>query len=247
MAWYEQWFDRDEYELVYRERDESEAERVIDLILEHVPLSAGSRILDVGCGRGRHSVEFARRGFDVTGLDLSERSLEAARRRAGNEGVDIRFVQGDMRDPVETGAFDLVVNLFTAFGYFEKAAEHQRAVDAMAAALKPGGVLVQDFLNAKFVRENLVDRDARRVDGAEIVQERWISENRINKEITLKQDSSTHSFIESVALLEQDDFRRMYERAGLALEAVLGDYDGHVFAPSSPRLILFSRRGASTS
>lgn len=244
MAWYEQWFDRDEYELVYRERDDSEAERVIDLILDLVALPSGARILDVGCGRGRHAVEFAARGYDVTGLDLSERSLEIATRRAVERDVDVQFVRGDMREPVETDAFDLVVNLFTAFGYFEKAAEHQRAVDAMAAALVSGGVLVQDFLNADNVRETLVDRDARSVDGAEIIQERWISDNRINKEITLKKDGSTHSFIESVALLDPDDFRRMYGEAGLALESMLGDYDGSAHTSSSPRLIMLSRRRA---
>jgi len=147
-----------------------------------------------------------------------------------------------MRDPVDTDAFDLVVNLFTAFGYFEKAGEHQRAVDAMTAALDSGGVLVQDFLNADNVRETLFDRDARSVDGAEIIQERWISDDRINKEITLKKDGSTHSFIESVALLEPDDFRRMYGKAGLTLEYILGDYDGSDYTSSSPRLILLSRR-----
>lgn len=243
MAWYEQWFDRDEYELVYRERDESEAERVIDLILDRVQPAAGARILDVGCGRGRHAVEFASRGFDVTGLDLSEQSLKIAERRALDRGVEIRLIEGDMREPVETGTFDLVVNLFTAFGYFERESEHQRAVNAMAGALRPGGVLVQDFLNATYVRDTLVARDARVVDGAEIIQERWISENRINKEITLKRDDSTHSFIESVALLNPDDFRRMYERTGVVIESLLGDYDGSAYTPSSPRLILFSRRG----
>ncbi|NNF03672.1 MAG: class I SAM-dependent methyltransferase, partial [Rhodothermales bacterium] len=186
MAWYEQWFDRDEYELVYRERDESEAEQVVDLIQDRVALPAGARILDVGCGRGRHAVEFAARGFDVTGLDLSERSLSIAESRARDRGVELRLIHGDMRAPVDTDAFDLVVNLFTAFGYFERTAEHQRAVDAMATALKTGGMLVQDFLNAPYVRNTLVDRDARAVDGAEIVQERWISDDRINKEITLR-------------------------------------------------------------
>lgn len=246
MAWYEQWFDRDEYELVYRERDDSEAERLVDLILDRAPVPEGARILDVGCGRGRHAVDFAVRGYDVTGLDLSERSLEIAAKRADDAGVEVRFVLGDMREPVDTEAFDLVVNLFTAFGYFEKASEHQRAVDAMATALTPGGILVQDFLNAHHVRETLVDRDARTVDGAEIIQKRWISDGRINKEITLKRNGDTHSFMESVALLEPDDFQRMYQQAGLSVSATLGDYDGHRYAPSSPRLILFSRREAKS-
>ena len=240
MAWYEQWFDTDEYELVYQDRDEQEAAELVDLITEVTGLDAG-RVLDVGCGRGRHAVEFADRGFDVTGLDLSEASLEAASHRAETHGVSLRLIRGDMRDPLPE-AFDLVVNLFTAFGYFEVSAEHQRAVDAMAGSLDRDGWLVQDFLNADYVRARLVAADVKTVDGVEIRQSRRIEDGRIRKRIEFRRGRSSHAFEESVALLERSDFERMYEKAGLAIEEVLGGYDGRPFESTSPRLILFSRR-----
>jgi SAM-dependent methyltransferase len=241
MSWYEQWFDTDEYELIYRNRDEGEAKRAIDLIESVALPGAGGTVLDMGCGRGRHSLGLAARGYRVTGLDLSKRSLKAARKKAAEEGVDVRFIHGDMREPV-AGRYDLVVNLFTAFGYFEAMGEHQRAVDAMAGALNHGAFLVQDFLNPAYVRANLVESDARLIGDLEVRQRRRIQDNRIMKTIEFIRDSESHSFQESVALLELADFERLYEAAGLKLLEVRGDYDGADFGEASPRCILFSQR-----
>lgn len=241
MSWYEQWFDTDEYELVYQNRDEGEARQLINLIEEVTEPAPGSSVLDIGCGRGRHSVDFASRGYQVTGLDLSKRSLEAARARAAHAGVDVRFVHGDMRDPIPQ-AFDRVVNLFTAFGYFESEAEHQRALDAMAGSVDRGGWFVQDFLNADYVVSNLVAADVRTVGEWEIRQSRRVKEGRIRKRIEFRQGETSHSFEESVALLDRDEMEGLHRAAGLEVVKVLGDYDGGPAGPNAPRLILFSRR-----
>ena len=185
MPWYDDWFGSDAYALVYGHRDEAEAARTIDLVARIADPAPGARILDVGCGRGRHSRMLARRGYDVTGLDLSPASIAAARAQAKAEGLGVTFRVGDMRTPVAAAAFDGVVNLFTAFGYFEVEAEHQRAVDAMAAALRPGGWLVQDYLNAPHVRATLVPEDERTEQGVHIRQRRRIADGRVNKTITL--------------------------------------------------------------
>jgi SAM-dependent methyltransferase len=240
MAWYEQWFDADEYDLVYQDRDENEARALIDLIEAKTLLSGGSTVLDVGCGRGRHAVDFAARGHVVTGLDLSPKSLEAARERAKQAGVQVSFVRGDMRSAIGS-QFDLVVNLFTAFGYFEDEKGHQQSVDAMAASMTPDAWLVQDFLNPPFLRDSLVSADVRYAGDTEIRQSRRIQNGRIRKRIEFLKGRSTHSFEESVALLELADFERFYSAAGLQLEFVVGDYAGGPHGPSSPRTILFSR------
>lgn len=243
MPWYAEWFDRDEYELVYQRRDEDEARQVIDLLERAVQPNDGDRILDVGCGRGRHARALARRGYAVTGLDLSERALDAARARAAEEGVDAAFVQGDMREPVCEACFDGVANLFTAFGYFHDDDDHARTVRAMAAALCPGGWLFQDFLNAPQVRATLVPRDRRATDQVEIVQRRWIADGRINKSITLRRDGNAQTFHESVRLLSRADFERYYAAAGLRLTATYGDYDGRPHTDDAPRLILVAEKG----
>lgn len=248
MAWYEEWFDSDAYELVYEQRDLTEARRLADLIELTAEPESGARVLDVGCGRGRHSRILAARGYTVTGVDLSENAIRTARRRAVAEGVDDRvtFEQGDMRCLDFDAVFDGAVNLFTTFGYFDDDGDHQRVIDGIARALVPGGWFVQDFLNAPYVRAHLVAEDEKMVDGVRVRQERWLDGDYVKKRITFHrngdEDGDLPSFTESVHLLTVADFRRMYEAAGLTLEITFGDYDGSPHTPESPRLILYARR-----
>ncbi len=246
MAWYEDWFDSDAYELVYDQRDLSEARRLADLVERSVQPGPGAEVLDVGCGRGRHARILAARGYRVTGVDLSERALEAARRRAAREGLAVTFRQADMRALPFKSAFDGAVNLFTTFGYFEAEADHQRVIDGIARALRPGGWFAQDFLNAPYLREHVVACSEREADGVRIVQRRRIVEApagpRIEKQISVYQNGRARTFSESVRLLAAADFRRMYAAAGLTVEATLGDYDGGPHTAGSPRLILCARK-----
>jgi len=242
MAWYEEWFNDEKHELVYGHRDDEDAERLVSLILSTLDVKPGGRVLDVGCGRGRHARMFARRGYEVTGLDLAERALDAASRQAADEGLDITFLHGDMRKPVAEDAFDLVVNLFTAFGYFHERAEHIRALIAMVTAVRPGGFVVQDFMNAEHVRRKFVPADEKTVDGVHILQERRVTGNRIEKTITLRQNGDRHVVTESVELLNREDFESFYREVGLHCEHMFGDYAGGAWTPDSPRLILMSRR-----
>jgi SAM-dependent methyltransferase len=249
MAWYEDWFDADAYELVYEERDLEEAERLADLIERTARPAPGADLLDVGTGRGRHARVLARRGYRVTGLDLSASAVAAARARAAAEGLtppEVLFVQGDMRLPHFQERFDGVTNLFTSFGYFEDDADHGRAVRAMAAALKPGGWLVQDFLNAPYVRTHLVPKDEKTVDGVRVRQERWIEGDHVHKRITLTPEGggAPRVYTERVRLLTLDDFRRLYASTGLRLAARFGDYDGGPHGPESSRLILHAEKPA---
>ncbi len=240
MPWYEQWFDHDEYEQVYPHRDLAEAERCVDLIERTVHPTEGAEILDVGCGRGRHARVLARRGYRVTGIDLSARAVDTARRRAVEEGLEITFTQQDMRVTRCRACFDGVVNLFSSFGYFEEEKDHERALRAMAEALRPNGWLVQDFMNAPHVRKTLVPEDTRTEDGLAIRQRRRITGGRIEKEIALRRNGHEKTFRESVRLLTLADFRRLYAAAGLELKDTFGHYDGRPHTDDSPRLILYA-------
>ncbi len=242
MAWYEDWFNNDNHALVYGHRDDDDAERLVELIVSTLDVPPGGRVLDVGCGRGRHARMFARRGYEVTGLDLADKALDVARQRAASEGLDITFLHGDMREPVADAAFDLVVNLFTAFGYFHERAEHVRALRAMVTAARPGGFVVQDFMNAENVRRSFVPMDEKTVGGVHIRQERRVVDDRIEKTITLTQSGDAHVVTESVALLGQAAFASLYDEVGLDLQHTFGDYEGGPFTSTSPRLILMSRR-----
>jgi len=242
MPWYEGWFDSDAYNLVYDHRDESEAARLVALIERVVDPVPDAHILDVGCGRGRHTRIFARHGYRVTGIDLSTDALEEARARAEAEGVDITFRQSDMREPYCDGCMDGVVNLFTTFGYFDTDRENRRALSAMTQALRPGGWFVQDFLNAPHVRDTLVPATSRTVEGVEIHQKRWIEGDRINKEITLSNNGDTDTYYESVRLFTPDELRALYAAVGLEIVDTFGDYEGHPHTPDSPRFLLYARQ-----
>ncbi|MDX1430470.1 MAG: class I SAM-dependent methyltransferase, partial [Rhodothermales bacterium] len=198
--------------------------------------------VDVGCGRGRHAIALAHRGYRVTGIDLSERAIAAARAKAESEEVDVAFKVGDMREAICDECFDGAVNLFTAFGYFERDEEHEAALRAIADTLVARGWFFQDFMNASFVQTNLVPYDIDRVDGVVIEQHRRVQDGRIRKEIVLRRNGDEHRFSESVRLLELEDFRRLYERAGLEIERLFGDYDGGPLTNRSPRMILLSRK-----
>lgn len=249
MPWYEDWFDADAYELVYDDRDEEEAERLADLIARAVRPAPDADILDVGTGRGRHALVLARRGYRVTGLDLSDRAIATARARAATEGLAadrVTFVEGDMRALPFRARFDGVTNLFTSFGYFSDA-DHQRAVRAMADALRPGGWLVQDFLNAPHVRAHLVPESEETTEGVHVRQERWIAEAAegasVHKRITLTPaEGAPRVYTERVRLLTRADFARLYAAAGLRLAETFGDYDGGRYTPDSPRLVLHAEK-----
>jgi len=242
MAWYDTWFGSDAYEIVYRHRDDEEARTVIDLVERCASPQPGASVLDLGCGRGRHTLELARRGYNTTGIDLSEASIDDARRAATDADLAATFQVQDMREPFCNGCMDGVVNLFTTFGYFEDDAESQKAIDAMAATLRPGGWIVQDFLNPPHVVKTLVPRDETRQDGIRIVQTRWIGGGRVHKTIKLSDTNRSKTFRESVRLFSRDDFESMYAAAGLDLHSVYGNYDGNPYSRESPRMILYATK-----
>ena len=235
--WFEQWFG-EEYLRAYPHRDDDDAERLVRLLGELGVAGPGERVLDLGCGPGRHAAALARRGAHVVGLDLSLPLLSAARRRRAEP-----LVRGDMRRlPFGTKAFDVVLNLFTSFGYFESDEEHGLVVREVARVLRPGGRFVLDFLNAPAVRAGLVPRDESRSGGTTVVQERRISDDGrfVTKSIHVSGISRT--FTERVRLYERADLERMLATSGMRLETAAGDYDGAPHGTASPRLILVGRR-----
>ena len=235
--WFEEWFGED-YLHIYQHRDETEAERAIELIATNLAGRRIETVLDLACGAGRHTKILEERWWTV-GLDLSMSLLKIARR----ETSDAPYVRADMREiPFAADSFDLVTNLFTSFGYFDDDREHVRVLACVWASLKPGGTLVIDFLNAAQVRECLVPYDERVENGITIEQRRRISpDNRfVEKTITLRE--SGKDYIERVRLLSPMDLERMLISAGFEVVKLFGDYAGRTWTESSPRTILFASR-----
>ncbi len=154
--WFEQWFDTPYYHQLYQYRDDAEAQRFLDRLVAHLELPKAARICDLGCGKGRHARYLAEKGFDVTGLDLSQASIEFASEFAHER---LRFQQHDMRDPFGESEFDLVGTFFTAFGYFDNIDDDRRILRNVRQALKKGGLYVLDFLNLDHARRSRVEHE----------------------------------------------------------------------------------------
>jgi SAM-dependent methyltransferase len=235
--WFEEWFG-DDYLRIYQHRDESEAEHAIKLISAHVRGRQIRAVLDLACGAGRHSQALCERWWTV-GLDLSAALLRVARK----ESADAPYVRADMRElPFMAESFDLVVNLFTSFGYFDDDREHARVLACLRTAMRPGGMLVIDFLNASQVRRNLVPYDCRVENGITIEQSRIISPDNRFVEKTIRLRERGREYVERVRLLSAGDLERMLEAAGFEVAHCFGDYAGSRWSENSPRTILFASR-----
>jgi len=204
-------------------------------------LAPGERILDVGCGRGRHLWPLAQQGYQVSGLDLAAHRIAEAREDSARQGLDAQLYVGSMLDPLPGGPYGAVVNWFTSFGFFDDRETHRQAISHMAAALRPGGVLVVDFLNSPEVRANLVAEDVQELQGITFRQRRWLDQDFVHKTIEVTDGDRVEAFSERVMLLERADFEAFFAAAGLTKLSFLGDYDGSPWSPTSPRCIAVGR------
>jgi SAM-dependent methyltransferase len=244
MAWYKDWFRDANYRTVYEHRDEQEAEAAIELVERTIGHDTRRRVLDLACGSGRHALSFARRGYsDVTGIDLSPTLLAEARHSAEFEGLPVKFLERDMRDIPEE-RFDLALNLFTSFGYFDSDDDNAAVIEAVASHLSPGGYFVIDFFNSKWLRSHYIARDERNLpSGSRLEQTRWIENGRIEKRLIIRERAEAQEYIESVRLFELSDFEAMFAKSGLRLTQTFGGYTGEPFvAELSHRLIMFAQR-----
>jgi SAM-dependent methyltransferase len=233
--WFEEWFG-EEYLQLYPHRDDAEAERAVTLIARVTGLVAGWRVLDVGCGAGRHARAFRAIGARCVGLDLSGTLLRVARGL-----TDAPLIRGDMRRmPIRPGSMDLTVSLFTSFGYFEHDEEHATALREMVATLRPGGWFVIDFLNAAEVRRRIVARETVAVRGgtAEVARTMSPDGRYVCKTIVTP---AGRRYTERVRLFDQDQMSAMLSGAGLEVRHSFGDYQAAPLRADSPRTILAGR------
>ena len=236
--WFEDWFDTPWYNMLYRHRDEKEAARFLDGLLEILKPSPGARFLDLACGNGRHAMWLNRRGFYVTGVDLSEAQIKRA---SVHSASNLNFKRHDMRHSLDVEAFDYVVNLFTSFGYFESDDDHLRTLESIYGCLKPGGVLVIDYLNANLVRTSLPTEETKNVDGTAFHISRAIEKGQVVKRIAIPEHGLEYE--EKVRLFGLPEFQKMLAETGFELQTFYGDYGFNPFkAPTSDRLIILALR-----
>ena len=238
--WYKHWFGN-EYLTAYAHRDHNEARALVNLIESQIPLRPQHQILDLCCGQGRHANLLASKGYRVVGLDLSRTLLEVAKFSTDRLRYPA-FVQADMRTLPFGSCFNLLLNLFTSFGYFDSDQENMGVIEQFYQVLKPGGWFVFDYFNAGYVVGNLVEHETEEVNGIRMGFERRITDKRVEKMITLKKNGRCATFFESVKIYQPGEIREMMQGADLCVEKTFGDYDGSPFNVQSPRLIIIGKR-----
>lgn len=233
--WYASWFDTPFYHILYKDRDYAEAEAFMTNLTSYLNLPEQAKILDLACGRGRHSIFLNTLGYDVIGADLSENSIAHAKQF---ENDMLHFKVHNMCLPYgET--FDAVFNLFTSFGYFENESDNLSTIKAIKADLNDFGFGVIDFMNSNYVINNLVEKDTKTVDGIDFTMERRVENGYIIKDISFTFEDEDYQYQEYVRAFTLSDFETLFEKAGVYLLDVFGDYKLNKFdAKNSERLIM---------
>lgn len=218
----------------------------VNFLVKNVHLKKKANILDLACGHGRHTVEFARRGFTMTGQDLNGFFLKEAEKAAKRAKVKIRWVKSDMRQIPFENEFDAVFNLFTAFGYFDSDADHQEVINQVAKSLRRGGIFVIDMINRdRIMRQYRENHWVKLEDGSVVLTEAKFDfvRGRNNEHRTrIWKNGKRNEFDIFLRMFTLPELIAMCEKAGLHYEKSYGDYTGEEVSLTSKRYILVARK-----
>lgn len=240
--WFKKWFASDYYLKVYEHRDEVEAYELVNLIQRTIDLSTKVKVLDICCGCGRHSLELAKRGYNVTGFDLSNFLILRAKERAAtlNErGIKVQFLVKDMRRFNFHARYDLAINVFSSFGYFESDKENFSLFHNTFYSLRRKGFFVFDFLNSIYLRKNLIPQTISYVDGLKMIQKRRIEDGFVFKDIIIGREK----FFERIKLYSYRELIKALSHHGFKIIKIFGNYYGERFSEeNSERMIIFAMK-----
>lgn len=238
--WFDSWFDTKYYHILYKNRDYSEAENFISNLTSDLQISQNKTILDLACGKGRHSIYLNKLGFTTTGVDLSKQSIDHAN-QFKTETLD--FFEHDMREQITTKSFDYVFNLFTSIGYFEDELDNLKMLNSIDSYTNKDGVLVIDFMNAHKVVSNLVLDEVKIIDGITFIINRKVENGFIIKTISFTDNNEEFKFQEKVQALKLHHFENYLKETNFSIYKVVGDYNlGNFDVEKSNRLIIFAKK-----
>jgi SAM-dependent methyltransferase len=237
--WFSSWFNTKYYHLLYNNRDFKEAEFFIQNLISQLKPKAGDKILDLACGKGRHSIFLANQAYKVLGVDLSEESIAYAS-QFKTENLDFQIC--DMRYLTYQNEFDYVFNLFTSFGYFDHKEDELKVLMGVFNSLKSNGILVIDYLNVDFVKTTMIANEVIWREDVKFDISRRIENGFIYKKIEVTDKDFNQTFEEKVRAISLQDFNELAHHSGFEVLQVYGNYNLEKFSIELPRLILVAQK-----
>jgi SAM-dependent methyltransferase len=236
--WFTDWFNTPYYHILYKDRNDADAQLFMKNITDFLALPKTTHILDLPCGKGRHAVFLNSLGYTVTGGDLAENSINIAKKFENNS---LKFTVHDMRKAF-SNTYDAIFNLFTSFGYFEDDKEDILILQNIKNGLNEDGFFVFDFLNADKVKLNLVKEEIKVVDNISFNITRKIKDGFIIKNISFFADDQQHSYTERVKYLDLEKMQQFFKQVGFTVTNVFGNYRLEEYdSQTSDRLILVAK------
>lgn len=239
--WFKNWFNTKYYDLLYKHRDNEEAEHFISNFISQFQIKPASRVWDNACGNGRHCYIFSKYGFEVIGTDICEEKIKSAKENYFAD--NLRFYIHDMRREFYVNYFDLVVNIFTSIGYFQNVNDNEKAIKVMCNSLKKNGYILIDFFNPDYIKSNLIESETKNIQGVEFRINRTISDDWVIKNILVIDGNDKFQYTEQVKLLSKDFFVRILKNNGVNEISLYGDYKlSEYISNKSERMIFVGRK-----
>lgn len=216
----------------------------VEQVISTLDIEPRARILDLCCGVGRHSLELARRGFKVTGVDRTQAYLDSASHQAEQEGLVVEFIQDDMRTFRSLGAFDAVINLFTSFGYFEDPGEDRQVVMNVYHSLKPGGAFLLQMMGKEVLARIFRERDWTEEKGVLVLQERKLARNWgwiENRWIIIDQGRRTDFYL-AHRIYSAMELTSLLSECGFAQVTVYGDLERSLYDHQATMLVAVAHK-----
>ncbi|GAB4329206.1 MAG: class I SAM-dependent methyltransferase [Flammeovirgaceae bacterium] len=224
--WFAEWFNSPFYHILYKHRDNTEAQIFMKHLIDKLKIEPQHKIMDVGCGKGRHAIFLNQLGLEVLGVDLSPENIMYAQQFANER---LTFAVHDMRMPYPSCCFDFIFNLFTSFGYFDTDEEHVQAIRSISSSLKKGGILVIDFFNTYHILNTLPQIAEKTEEGVCFKTIKYLEKDFIIKDIEITCHQQKYYFQEKVKALTEDNFLYYFSQTGLKVKEVFGDYQLNAF------------------
>jgi len=233
--WFASWFDTSYYHILYSHRDYSEARAFMQNLIKFLKFKKDDLLLDLGCGKGRHSIYLNSLGFNIVGADLSKNSIQQAKEF---ENENLKFIEHDMRNPFKN-KYNAILNLFTSFGFFEDDNEDITILQNIKNGLVLNGIAIIDFMNVKKVISNLVAEETLTVEGISFKINRYVKNGFIVKEINFDADGEHHTYFEKVKVLDLPKIKTYLNSVDFKIKHIFGNYQLEDFnEETSDRLIL---------